>query len=180
MADYANGLVQGEGLTGSAARLTVRRMRSAELWPTLNLIVQSAIERRLAENDLAGPWASLTQDEEELATLSGRGVGRHYPGSLVSRSYELPYLLVKELRTASIRVSEEPLAKLEELGLTYQSLDYTAEEQEQRDELIAAVYSVPRIIRQGLERYGPWPREETPPSAPQSPNEGDSINLDRR
>ncbi|WP_330335619.1 hypothetical protein OHS33_38960 (plasmid) [Streptomyces sp. NBC_00536] len=179
MADYAKEL-QDEGLSGSAARLTVRRMRSAEVWPTLNLIVQSAIECRLAEDDLAGPWAPLTQDEEELATLSGRGVGRHYPGSLVSRTYELPYELVKALKTAAVRVSEAPLAKLEEVGLTYQSLDYTAEQQEQRDELLTAVHSVARIVRQGLERYGPWPREEIPPSAPQPPDGEISINLDRR
>lgn len=164
MADHAWEL-RREGMSPTAARLTVRRMRP-ELWPTLSDIVARAIEKRLAEPDLAGPWVPLTLDEEELATLSGRGPGKNYLGHLITRTYELPISLVKALRTASVRVSEEPLAKLEELGLTYNSLDFTPEERDQREELIELVLSAPRVVRQALERYGPWPPDERPPSFP--------------
>ncbi len=167
MADHTREL-KNSGMGSHEARLLTRRMRS-ESWPTLSDIVARAIRQRLEEEDLAGPWAPLTQEEREVASLSGRGFGRNYPGVLVSRTYELPISLVEELRTASIRVSEEPLAKLDELGLTYNSLDYTVEEQEERDQLIELVFSAPRVVRQGLERYGPWPREEYPPSAPPLP-----------
>ncbi|MDX3244932.1 hypothetical protein [Streptomyces sp. ME18-1-4] len=66
----------------------------------------------------------------------------------------------------AVRVGEGPLAELEELGLTYNQPDYEPEEREKRDELIDKVHSVPRIVRQALERYGPWPRDEWPPPAP--------------
>ncbi|MGW0562896.1 hypothetical protein ACWDZ4_20310 [Streptomyces sp. NPDC003016] len=167
MAKHAQEL-RGEGMSATEARLTVRRLRP-ELWPTLSGIVARAVEKRLAEPDLAGPWTPLDPDEEEIAALSGRGPGKNYLGHLVTRTYELPTALVKALRTASVRVSAAPLAKLDELGLTYNSLHYSEEEQRQREELIELVFSAPRIVRQALERYGPWPSEDHPPSFPPAP-----------
>ncbi|MGW7090050.1 hypothetical protein ACWGH2_42075 [Streptomyces sp. NPDC054871] len=167
MADWAHEFAhnsKGE-VTLAQARLEARRRRP-ELWPTQDEYVERALRQRLAEEDMAGPWEPLTAAEEEAATLSGRGFGKHYPGILITRAYNLPPSLVKQLRTAAIRVSEEPLAELEELGLLYQSLDYDMEEQEKRSELVERVFSAPRIVRQALERYGPWPPDERPPSAP--------------
>ncbi|AWI32732.1 hypothetical protein [Streptomyces tirandamycinicus] len=164
MAEYTADLV-ARGMPRPDAQLEARRLRP-ERWPTLDTIVARAIEQRLEEDDLAGPWRPLTPAEEEGATLMGRGPGKNYPGFLKYRAYELPSDLVKRLRTASIRVSEGPLDKLDALGLTYNRLDLSPEEKDQREELIEKVYSVPRIARQALERYGPWPREERPPSAP--------------
>lgn len=167
MADWASELAYNSKgkITRATARLEARRRRP-ELWPTLDEYVERAVRQRLAEDDLAGPWEPLTPAEEEAATLSGRGIGKNYPGYLITRAYDLPPLLVRALRTAAIRVSEGPLAELEELGLLYNSLDYTMEEQEQRTELVEKVFSAPRIVRQALERYGPWPPDERPPSAP--------------
>lgn len=164
MSEYTTKLIY-RGVPATEARLRAR-LRRARRWPTLDDIVARAVEARLAEDDLAGPWPPLTPAEEEEATLNGRRPGKNYPGFLMYRAYELPSGLAKRLRTAAVRVSEGPLAELAELGLTYNRLDFEPEEREKRDELIEGVYSVPRIVRQALERYGPWPREEWPPSAP--------------
>ncbi|MER5482556.1 hypothetical protein ABT024_04980 [Streptomyces sp. NPDC002812] len=151
-------------MTPAGARLEARRLRR-ELWPTLDNVVERAVRARLAEVDLAGPWVPLTEEEAEVASMAGRGVGnKNYPGTLVVRAYDLPVSLIEQLRTTAVRVSEQPLEELHELGLTYNSLDYTKEEQEAREEIVARIYSAPRIVRQALERYGPWPREEHPPS----------------
>ncbi|MFB8025965.1 MULTISPECIES: hypothetical protein [unclassified Streptomyces] len=146
------------------ARIEARRRR-AELWPTIDQYVERAVRQRLAEPDLAGPWTPLTDDEWELATLPNRGFGKNYPGILASRAFTLPIPLVRELRTAAVRVSEEPLAQMEELGLLYNSLLYDDDERERREELVKLVFSAPRIVRQALERYGPWPPEDGPPSS---------------
>jgi hypothetical protein len=166
MADWAHELRDNSKgkIPLAQARLEARRRRS-ELWPTLDEYVEQAVRQRLAEEDLAGPWEPLTPEEEEAATLSGRGIGKNYPGFLITRAYDLPPSLVRELRTAAIRVSEGPLEELEAEGLLYNSLDYTEEERVKRDELVEKVFSAPRIVRQALERYGPWPPDERPPSA---------------
>ena len=180
-------------VTGAQARLEARRRRP-ELWPTLDEFVERALRRRLAERDLAGPWEPLTPEEAQAATLSGRWVGKNYPGRLTTRSYTLPTALINQLRTTAVRVSEDPLRTLAELGLTYNSLSYSAEQRDVREELVARVFSPPRIVRQALERHGPWPRDAYPPSAEaplpaadgrpggdgaRSPTPGCSINVDR-
>ncbi|MFD4933374.1 hypothetical protein [Streptomyces virginiae] len=154
----------GSSVTKAGAWREARRLR-AELWPTLDDVVQRAVRARLAEDDLAGPWEPLSAEELEAASTQGRGVGsKNYPGTLVVRAYDLPISLLVQLRITAVRVSEAPLAELEELGLTYNSLDYTEEERTQREEVVQRIFSAQRIVRQGLERYGPWPREDRPPS----------------
>ncbi|MFJ5143007.1 hypothetical protein [Streptomyces sp. NPDC088707] len=152
------------GISWWEARLEARRRRS-ELWPTLDQIVEAAVRQRLAEEDLAGPWERLSEAEEEVASLAGRGVGKNYPGFLITRTYELPVSLLRELRTTAVRVSAEPLEELESRGLLYASLEYSLEDYEKRNELVEAVMSAPRIVRQALERYGPWPPDQYPPSS---------------
>ncbi|MFE3139675.1 hypothetical protein [Streptomyces scopuliridis] len=165
MALYTQKLIE-RGMPPKEARLRAR-LRRPRRWPSLDDIVTRAIEQRLAEEDLRGPWHPLSAEEEEDATLAGRRPGnKNYPGFLKYRAYELPSDLVVRLRTTAVRVSEEPLAELEALGLTYNRPDYESEQWEQREALVELVFSVPRIVRQGLERYGPWPWEEWPPSAP--------------
>jgi hypothetical protein len=166
MAEYANKLMErGVPRVEAQRRARLRRPRR---WPTLDDIVARAVERRLDEDDLRGPWRPLSPEEQLRASLPGRQPGKNYPGFLKYRAYELPAELVLRLRTAAIRVSEEPLTEMEELGLTYNQLDMTPEEREKREELVEKVHSVPRIVRQALERYGPWPPDERPPSAPES------------
>ncbi|MFC8538027.1 hypothetical protein ACFUJY_29505 [Streptomyces sp. NPDC057249] len=153
-------------ITRAQARLEARRQRPA-MWPTLDEYVERAIRLRLAEDDLSGPWEPLTTAEEEEASLSGRGIGKNYKGRgrLVVRTYDLPSSLVNELRATAVRVSEAPLEELEELGLLYNSLSYSEEEREQRDALVERVFSAARIVREALERYGPWPPDEDPAPA---------------
>ncbi|MGW3628060.1 hypothetical protein [Streptomyces sp. NPDC000880] len=140
------------------ARLEARR-QCRGLWPPLDMLVARALEQRLSEADLAGPWAPLSAREEEFMSLSGRWPSKNYAGFLVKRAYNLPSDLLRRMRTVAYRVSEAPLAELEERGLTVNSLELTDEERELRDDLIEKVYSVPRIVREALERYGPWPGE---------------------
>lgn len=165
-AEYADKLI-ARGVPRVEAQLRAR-LRRPRRWPTLDDIVARAVERRLDEEDLRGPWHPLSPEEQVLASLPGRQPGKNYPGFLKYRAYELPAELVLRLRTAAIRVSEEPLAEMEERGLTYNQLDMTLEDREKREELVERVYSVPRIVRQALERYGPWPPDEHPPSAPEA------------
>ncbi|MFF0754352.1 hypothetical protein [Streptomyces sp. NPDC004267] len=166
MADWVASLVEESngGISRAEARLRAQELRR-ELWPTHDQHVEAAVRQRLAEPDLAGPWEPLTGDEEEIVSLAGRGFGKNYPGFLAKRAYSLPVSLVLELRTAAVRVSEGPLAELEALGLLYNSVTYSFEEFEKRNKLVKQVLSVPRIVRQGLERYGPWPPDEHPPSS---------------
>lgn len=152
-------------ITSAQARLEARRRRS-ELWPTLDQYVERALRKRLAEEDLLGPWEPLTPEEEEIAVLSGRGIGKNYPGYLATRAYNLPVSLLQQLRTTAIRVSEEPLKELEERGLLYATQLYSGEDYVKREELVEKVMSAPRIVRQALERYGPWPPDKHPPSSP--------------
>ncbi|MFE1289674.1 hypothetical protein [Streptomyces sp. NPDC058751] len=162
VSDKARELV-GAGWSSVEARLEARR-RCREQWPPLDVVVGRALEQRLSEPDLAGPWAPLTDAEEEFMSLSGRWPSKNYPGFLVKRAYDLPVDLLKRARTAAFRASEGPLAELDERGLTYNRLDLEEEERRIRDELLDKVYPVPRILRQGLARYGPWPHEDDLPA----------------
>jgi hypothetical protein len=117
-------------------------------------VVARAVERRLAEPDLAGPWRPLTTAEAEELALSGRWPGPSLGVSMVQRNYKLPAGLVTRLRTAAWRTSEEPLRALRERGLVGAALLSPAE-RELRDELAERLYPVPRIVREALARYGP-------------------------
>ncbi|MBU3865556.1 hypothetical protein KN815_16160, partial [Streptomyces sp. 4503] len=108
--------LEREGKTRREARIIVARMRPEE-WPSLETVVAQAVEQRLAEPDLAGPWRPLTEVEEEELALSGRWPGPNLGVSLSQRNYKLPSELVKRLRTTAWRVSEEPLRELRERGL---------------------------------------------------------------
>ncbi|MFJ4988793.1 hypothetical protein ACIP9H_33955 [Streptomyces sp. NPDC088732] len=124
------------------------------------MLVARAVEQRLSEPDLAGPWPPLTTREEEFMSLSGRWPSRNYVGTLVKRAYDVPSDLLLRMRAASYRVSEGPLAELEDRGLTFARLDLSDEDQELRDALVDKVFPVPRIVREALENFGPWLRPD--------------------
>lgn len=148
-----------QGNTRRQARIIVARMRPAE-WPSLETVVARAVEQRLDEPDLAGPWRPLTADEEDELALSGRWPGPSMGISMAQRNYGLPSDLVKRLRVASWRVSETPMRELRELGLVGAGLVLSAEQKARRDELAVRLYPVPRIIREALARYGPAAADE--------------------
>jgi hypothetical protein len=140
------------GNTTKEARILVARMRP-ERWPGLETLVAAAVERRLAEPDLASPWRELTEGEEEELALSGRWPGASLGVSMVQRNYKLPSSLVTQLRTAAWRKSEEPLRELRGRGLVGAGLVLSDAQKAVRDELAAQLYPVPRIVREALARY---------------------------
>lgn len=146
--------LEGQGKTRREARIIVARMRPEE-WPSLETVVAQAVEQRLDEQDLVGPWRPLTLPEEEELALSGRWPGPSLGVSLSQRNYKLPSDLVKKLRTAAWRVSEQPLRELRERGLIGAGLVLGEAEKALRDQLAERLYPVPRIVREALARYGP-------------------------
>lgn len=148
----------GRGMDRRAARLEVARMRP-ENWPALGVVVGEAVRRRLAEGDLVGPWAPLTEEELEGMTLAGRWPGPSGGIRLQQRNYAFPVDLLLQLRTASWRVSEQPLRTLQERGLVGVGLQLSADQLRERDELAKRLYPLARIVREALEAYGPQPSE---------------------
>jgi len=136
------------GIPKRDARIEVMGMR-AEYWPHLEDVVASALGQRLAEPDMAGPWQPLTETEGAAMRLSGRWPGPDI-GALVQRNYALPSDLAEQLRTVSWRMSAEPLDELRRREAFGRGTDPRTEAQ-----LIAALHSPGRIVRQALGRYGP-------------------------
>jgi hypothetical protein len=153
-----NALVN-QGNTRKQARIIVARMRPTE-WPSLETIVAQAVEQRLDEPDLAGPWEPLTVAEVEQLALSGRWPGASLGISMAQRNYSLPTTLVTRLRTAAWRLSEAPMRELEARGLVGAGLVLTEGQKRERDELAERLYPVPRIVREALARYGPATADE--------------------
>jgi hypothetical protein len=145
-------LLVSQGRTKRQARILVARMRP-DRWPPLETLVAAAIEQRLAEPDMAGPWEALTEAEEEELALSGRWPGPSLGISMVQRNYKLSVDLVTRLRTAAWRRSERPMRELHARGLVGAGLVLTDAQKAVRDELAAQLYPVPRIVREALARY---------------------------
>ncbi|MFJ9523256.1 hypothetical protein ACIRPK_34075 [Kitasatospora sp. NPDC101801] len=142
--------LRAEGKAGREARLELARVR-ADWWPPLDVLVAGCLRQRLAEPDLAGPWEPLTEEETLGMTLSGRWPGPA-PRTPVRRSYELPSSLVTELRTASWRMSEPSLLRMDRQGLLYGG-HWSDSEAAERERLAQLIYSPARIVREALERY---------------------------
>ncbi|MFE7194462.1 hypothetical protein [Kitasatospora sp. NPDC057541] len=155
-ADFVADLVRG-GMRKRDARVRAAAVR-AERWPSISAVVGRALEERLAEEDLAGPWKGLTPAELARLSLSGAWPGPTTGQRLVQRRYSLPSAMVLRLRTISWRLSEGPLTALEERGLIGQRvLSLSDEEHAERLRLAAQLYPVGRIVREALARYGPVP-----------------------
>ncbi|MFE7665128.1 hypothetical protein [Streptomyces celluloflavus] len=150
--------LERQGKSRKEARIIAARMRPAE-WPSLNVVVAGAVERRLDEPDLVGPWSPLTERERKEAALSGRWPGPSLGGALSQRHYAMPSELVERLRTTAWRVSQGPLYELRARGLVGAGLVLRGPERAVRAELTARLYPVPRIVREALARYGPGPCE---------------------
>ncbi len=142
--------LEKEGLSRREARLEVVRVQG-DWWPPVEELVAASLRRRLAEEDLAGPWEPLTEVEELQMELSGRWPGPSI-GGLRQRNYNLPSDLVKHLRTASWRLSEGPFAELDRLGIRL-AVDTPDELWDERDRLVRLLHSPARIVRQALDRY---------------------------
>jgi hypothetical protein len=151
---------QARGMDAKEARVAVMRMR-ADHWPSLSSIVAAAVERRLDDWDLVGPWEPLTEDERDQLALAGRWPGsRDNNPKLRERNYALPSPLVERLRTASWRVSQPHLEALYERHLVGRGLLLSQDEEAERRELIAKLHSTGRIVRQALARFGPRPADD--------------------
>lgn len=148
------GALVAEGKNRREARMEVAEMR-AEHWPPTEVIVAAAVAERLAQEDLAGPWETLTAWELRRVALSGRWPGPDV-GGLVKRAYALPDELALALRTASWRVSSGPLERLYAQGLVGGG-GWSADQLRTQAELVEQLHSPGRIVRQALVRYGPQP-----------------------
>jgi hypothetical protein len=153
-----------EGKDVSAARSEGARVRPVR-WPSLAVLVERALERRLAEEDLAGPWPELTAEEAGRLAQSGRWPGPDSGAVLVERNYPLPEPLVVAVRTAAWRVSEEPLRQLAEEGLAGDGVVVSGRRLERREELVERIFSPSRITREALSRFGPEPPADPAPTA---------------
>ncbi|MFH8350233.1 hypothetical protein [Streptomyces sp. NPDC018045] len=151
--------LKGEGKTSREARAEAAAQR-AEWWPSVTDLVAAAVRRRLAEPDLAGPWAPLSRAERAQLALAGAWPGPH-PGGLVERKYQFPSDLAMSLRTAAWRVSEHALAELRARGLVGTGdLGLSGAQVRTRHELIEKLHPPGRIVRQALTRHGPWTADE--------------------
>lgn len=139
------------------------RMEAAEVrpdrWPSLDLLMERALEARLQLPDTAGPWLALSRAEQTRLSLSGR-----WPACLsgceygtAERAFTLTENLVLRLRTAAWRISEPVLKELEEKGLTGPQRDLSEEAQAERERLAAQLYPSSRIAREAVERHWPIP-----------------------
>jgi hypothetical protein len=145
--------LEKDGMRHREARIAAAAKRR-EWWPPIEELVAAAVERRLAEPDLAGPWEPLAAWEAGRMALSGRWPGPAVGPRLVQRNWALPIDLVIALRTASWRLSEEPLAELDRRKLIGSGRVLSDAERAERDRLAELLYSPARIIRQALEPYG--------------------------
>ncbi|MGW2255096.1 hypothetical protein ACWCXH_33665 [Kitasatospora sp. NPDC001660] len=161
-AEYVEALVK-ERVMRRDARIRAAAVR-AERWPQIAVVVAHALVERLAEPDLAGPWPPLTEAEAARLSLSGGWPGPQSRRTrYVQRSYDLPAPLVIQLRTAAWRMSEEPLSRLEALGMIGPAtLGLSEAEQAERARLAARLYPPGRIVREALDRYGPVPAPVAP------------------
>ncbi|MGR7000792.1 hypothetical protein ACU686_26530 [Yinghuangia aomiensis] len=142
-----------------AAKAEARRAAPGR-WPTLAAVVADAVAQRLADPDLAGPWAPLTEREQLRMASVGRWPGPDEHEPLSQRNYPLPTDLFMRLRTASWRVSEEPIEELERRRWTIAPAEYRR--------IAALIHSPGRIVRQALDAYGPEygaPRRRRPSDA---------------
>ncbi|MFJ2193132.1 hypothetical protein ACIOJE_35185 [Kitasatospora sp. NPDC087861] len=142
--------LEGEGLSRREARLEVARVQ-ADWWPPAEELVAASLRRRLAEEDVAGPWEPLTEEEELGMELSGRWPGPNI-GRLRQRHYSLPSDLVKHLRTASWRLSEGAFAELDRLGIR-RAIGTPARLRNERERLVALLCSPAQIVREALDWY---------------------------
>ncbi|MEU7095904.1 hypothetical protein [Kitasatospora aureofaciens] len=158
--EYVETLIE-QGLKKREARIQAAALRP-ERWPSIGVVVADALDLRLTETDLAGPWAPLTAAEAARLSLSGSWPGPWTGQHLVQRNYSLPTPLVNWLRTVSWRKSQDALQALEDRGLVGRRV-LTLNEAEQRDRLhlAAQLYPPGRIVREALERYGPIPAKPT-------------------
>src|SRR4051812_14692382 len=93
--------LEEEGNDRRTARKILAGMRAQE-WPPIETYVAAAVDARLGETDLAGPWRPLDADELGELALSGRWPGPAI-GGLVQRNYSLPESLVNRLRMTAWR-----------------------------------------------------------------------------
>jgi len=159
-AEYVRDLVAG-GVKSREARIRAALLQP-ERWPRIQEVVAEALRLRLAEPDLFGPWRPLIAAEAARLALAGSWPGPRFAGPrLVQRNYPMPAPLATQLRTASWRVSEDPLTRLEEQGLVGPgTVNLTGDQQVERTRLAALLYPPGRIVREALERYGPTTSNE--------------------
>ncbi|WP_431776286.1 hypothetical protein [Streptomyces cucumeris] len=148
------------------------RMEAAEVrptrWPSLDVLLERALEERLQLPDTAGPWLPLSASERTRLSLSGR-----WPACLsgcergtAERAFTLDEDLVLALRTAAWRISEPVLAELEAKNLVGPQRDMSEEARAERERLAAQLYPSSRIAREAIENHWPVLQDEEAADSP--------------
>ncbi|MGW3201948.1 hypothetical protein ACWDBD_47030 [Streptomyces sp. NPDC001118] len=119
-------------------------------WPRQVHLVNNAIRTRLALPDMAGPWPPWTDDERKRHGVRGRRTGTPHQGFDRKCSYDLDTHLVDSARLAADRVSEPAIRALKDERLIGPSRRRGLAATARREELQAQIYTLGRIIRQGI------------------------------
>lgn len=120
------------------------------LWPRQVHLVNNAIRTRLSLPDLAGPWRPWTNDERNRHAVRGRRIGTPNQGFDIKCSYDLDSVAVDMARLAADRYSEPFIAALKAERLIGPSRRRGLAAAARREELQAQIYTLGRIIRQGI------------------------------
>ncbi|MGW2724911.1 hypothetical protein [Streptomyces sp. NPDC001492] len=119
-------------------------------WPRQVHLVNDAIRARLALPDLAGPWRPWTDEERKRHSVRGRRTGTPHQGFDLKASYDLDTIAVDTARLAADRYSEPFIATLKAERLIGRSARRGRAAAARRAELQAEIYTLGRIIRQGI------------------------------
>lgn len=131
-------------------RVALLELRPVE-WPGESHMVESAMRERLQQSPLAGPWASLTEEERSVAGLSGRKIGSAQQDFDTLLSFDLDSGLVESARLAAHRISEPVVAALIRENLVGRGASRSKDSVARKIELQAEIYTLGRIIRESID-----------------------------
>jgi hypothetical protein len=119
-------------------------------WPRQVHLVNDAIRARLALADLAGPWEPWSAEERARHKVAGRRIGTPHQHFDMKCSYDLDTPAVDAARLAADRYSAPYIAALKAERLIGRSARRGRGAALRRAELQDHVYTLGRIIRQGI------------------------------
>uniref|UniRef100_UPI003F490DF1 hypothetical protein n=1 Tax=unclassified Streptomyces TaxID=2593676 RepID=UPI003F490DF1 len=141
--------VQDGDPTPEDVRLEMMALRP-DNWPGESLLLESAMRRRLALPDLAGPWVPLTERELAIQRLPGRRIGTPTQKFDRKLAFDLDPHLVLQALTAAYRVSEPVVTALIRENLVGPRPRRSREALARKRALQADIYTLGRIVREAI------------------------------